>query len=43
ALANAPDGAPVWSYVTDQRGRKRFVQGLRNRRLEERALCLSGL
>ncbi|AQB90991.1 lysozyme [Bordetella pertussis] len=43
ALANAPGGAPVWSYVTDQRGRKRFVQGLRNRRLEERALCLSGL
>ena len=43
ALANAPDGAPVWSYVTDKSGRKVFVQGLRNRRLDERQLCLSGL
>ncbi|MGQ4231097.1 lysozyme, partial [Bordetella bronchiseptica] len=38
-----PDGAPVWSYVTDKSGRKVFVQGLRNRRLDERQLCLSGL
>ncbi|AZY48864.1 lysozyme [Bordetella avium] len=43
ALANAPDGQPVWSYITDKQGRKVFVQGLRNRRLDERALCLSGL
>ncbi|WP_033473908.1 lysozyme [Bordetella bronchiseptica] len=43
ALAYGPDGAPVWSYVTDKSGRKVFVQGLRNRRLDERQLCLSGL
>jgi len=43
ALANAPDGAPVWSYVTGPGGQKVFVQGLRNRRLDERRLCLSGL
>ncbi|CAJ49092.1 lysozyme [Bordetella avium] len=43
ALANAPDGQPVWSYITDKQGRKVFVQGLRNRRLDERALCLSEL
>ncbi|WP_169512552.1 lysozyme [Bordetella avium] len=43
ALANAPDGQPVWSYITDKQGRKVFVQGLRNRRLAERELCLSGL
>ncbi|MGS1109021.1 lysozyme [Achromobacter anxifer] len=43
AIANAPDGSPVWSFVTDDKGRKRFVRGLRDRRLEERELCLSGL
>lgn len=43
ALANAPDGSPVWSYVTGSKGQKVFVQGLRNRRLDERRLCLSGL
>ncbi|OZI36278.1 lysozyme [Bordetella genomosp. 1] len=43
ALANAPDGSPVWSYVTGPGGQKVFVQGLRNRRLDERRLCLSGL
>ncbi|MDQ8030814.1 MAG: lysozyme [Bordetella sp.] len=42
ALAHAPDGTPVWSYVT-QAGRKTFVRGLYQRRLAERALCLSGL
>ena len=41
ALAWAPDGkTPVWAYVTDAQGRKRFVQGLHNRRLTEMALCL---
>lgn len=41
ALAWAPDGkTPVWAYVTDAQGRKRFVQGLHNRRLAEMALCL---
>lgn len=41
ALAWAPDGkTPVWAYVTDAQGRKRFVQGLHNRRLAEMELCL---
>jgi GH24 family phage-related lysozyme (muramidase) len=41
ALAWAPDGkTPVWAYVTDTQGRKRFVQGLHNRRLAEMELCL---
>lgn len=43
AIAHAPDGKPVWSYVTDAKGKKVFVQGLYNRRLDERKLCLSGL
>lgn len=49
ALAHAPDGSPVWSYVDsgkrDAKGRViyKFVQGLYNRRLAERELCLSGL
>lgn len=40
ALAWAPDGKPVWSYVTDAQGRKQFVQGLHNRRIAEVELCL---
>ncbi|WP_055128626.1 lysozyme [Pseudomonas mediterranea] len=41
ALAWAPDGrTPVWAFVTDAQGRKRFVQGLHNRRLAEMELCL---
>jgi lysozyme len=41
ALARAPDGrTPVWSFVTDAQGRKRFIQGLHNRRLAEMELCL---
>ncbi|MCM2573566.1 lysozyme [Achromobacter xylosoxidans] len=43
ALARAPGGAPVWSYVTAADGRKVFVQGLYSRRLDEVKLCLSGL
>ncbi|KNE28173.1 lysozyme [Achromobacter spanius] len=43
ALAHAPNGSPVWSYVTDAKGAKVFVQGLYNRRLDEERLCLSGL
>lgn len=38
ALANAPNGKPAWSYVNG-----RFVQGLYNRRLAEKELCLKGL
>ncbi|WP_258129253.1 lysozyme [Achromobacter anxifer] len=38
ALAYDPKGEPVWSYADGK-----FVRGLYNRRLEERALCLSGL
>lgn len=38
ALAHGPDGTPAWSYVDGK-----FVRGLYNRRLAERALCLSGL
>ena len=40
ALAWAPDGKPVWAYVTLPNGRKQFVQGLHNRRLAEMELCL---
>jgi len=43
ALAHAPNGSPVWSYVTDSKGVKVFVPGLYNRRLDEERLCLSGL
>ncbi len=42
ALSHAPDGRPVWSFVTDDQGRARFVQGLYNRRKAETALCLKG-
>lgn len=38
ALAHGPDGKPVWSYADGK-----FVRGLYNRHLAERALCLSGL
>lgn len=41
AIAHAPDGKPAWSYIKQPDGSKRFVQGLYNRRLAERALCLS--
>lgn len=40
ALAWAADGkTPVWSYVTDEQGRKQFVPGLHNRRLAEAQRC----
>lgn len=39
ALAHGPDGKPAWSYVE---GGKKFVQGLYNRRLAERSMCLAG-
>lgn len=39
AIARAPDGSPVWSYVTQSDGSKKFVQGLYNRRRAETALC----
>lgn len=35
AIANDPNGVPVWSYVD-----KKFVRGLYNRRQFERDLCL---
>lgn len=38
ALAFTPDGSPNWSYVTEN-GKKKFVQGLHNRRKEEATLC----
>ena len=38
ALAHGPDGKPAWSYADGK-----FVRGLYNRRLAERALCLSGI
>jgi len=41
ALAWAPDGkTPVWAFVTDAKGQKRFVPGLHNRRLAEMGVCL---
>lgn len=44
ALAWAPDGkTPVWAYVTDANGQKRFVPGLHNRRLAESRLCAEAL
>ena len=39
ALAWAPDGKPVWAYVTDAQGRKVFVPGLHNRRRAEAEMC----
>lgn len=40
ALAWAADGrTPVWAYVTDARGGKKFVPGLHARRLAEARLC----
>ena len=36
-IAWTPEGRPNWSFV-----RGRFVQGLHNRRLSERRLCLQG-
>lgn len=42
AIAHAPDGKPVWSYVTRPDGRKEFVRGLYLRRLAERDLCMKG-
>ena len=43
-LAWTPAGRPNWAYVTVKPGEpKVFVQGLHNRRLAERRLCLSGL
>lgn len=41
ALAQAPDGRPVWSYVKDGKGGNKFVQGLYNRRLAEAKLCVT--
>lgn len=43
ALAWAPDGKPVWAYVTDAQGHKVFVPGLYNRRRAEAAICAEGL
>ncbi|TMU69466.1 lysozyme [Pseudomonas fluorescens] len=44
ALAWAPDGmTPVWAFVTDAKGQKRFIPGLHNRRLAESRLCAEGL
>ena len=40
ALAWAPDGKPVWAYVTDAQGLKVFVPGLYNRRRAEAEMCL---
>lgn len=39
ALAWGTDGRPVWAYVTDAKGNKRFVPGLHRRRLAEAELC----
>lgn len=39
AIANGPDGTPVWSYVHDRHGRQTFVQGLYNRRMFEADWC----
>lgn len=39
ALAHAQDGSPVWSYVTQPDGTKKFYRGLYSRRLAEAKLC----
>lgn len=39
ALAYTPEGAPNWSFVTEN-GQKKYVPGLHNRRKAEMALCL---
>lgn len=41
ALAWGADGRPVWAYVTDAKGNKRFVPGLHARRRAEAELCAS--
>lgn len=38
AIANGPDGAPVWSYVNGT-----YVRGLYRRRLAERQMCMRGV
>ena len=43
AFAHAPSGKPVWSYITRPDGSHQFVQGLYNRALDRRKLCLSDL
>jgi GH24 family phage-related lysozyme (muramidase) len=40
AIAHTPSGQPNWSFVTNGKGQKVFVQGLYNRRLFERDWCL---
>lgn len=37
ALAHGESGRPAWSYASGK-----FIQGLYNRRLDERKLCLTG-
>jgi GH24 family phage-related lysozyme (muramidase) len=39
ALAWGADGRPVWAYVTDAQGKKKFVPGLHARRKAEAKLC----
>ncbi|SNT07347.1 lysozyme [Pseudomonas segetis] len=43
ALAWGNNGKPVWAYVSDGQGGKRFVRGLHRRRLTEVQLCKRGL
>lgn len=39
AMASTPEGVPVWSYVNHGTV---YVQGLQNRRIYERDMCLGG-
>ena len=43
AIAQAPDGRPVWSYVKGKGGQPVFIKGLYNRRVAEWNLCLRGV
>lgn len=42
-LSRSDSGKPVWAYVTQPDGSKRFVQGLANRRADETKTCLENL
>lgn len=41
-LARSDSGKRVWSYVSDGKGGRKFVQGLANRRDAEYTLCRTG-
>lgn len=43
AIAQAPDGSPVWSFIKGKDGKPVFVKGLYKRRVAEWNLCLKDI